>query len=100
MHLIIENRIYLLVRKYVHVMALYSVIVKNIRLFIKKIMALDTNKNLPPKSLYTRIRNIPLELYPLGVVLLVGIGAACYNLGNKLFYDPSLRRYPSKKPSH
>ncbi|KAG5439597.1 hypothetical protein PCANB_002174 [Pneumocystis canis] len=60
-------------------------------------MSLDTDKRFPSKSLYTRMRRVPIELYPLGVVLLVGLGAACYNLGNKLFNDPSLRRYPSKK---
>ncbi|KAG4301877.1 hypothetical protein PCK1_001853, partial [Pneumocystis canis] len=83
-------------------------------------------KRHPSKSLYTRIRQIPIELYPLAMVLLIGLGgkfsmssmfmnekrfnlvffqiklilfyiAACYNLGNKLLNDPSLRRYPSKK---
>ncbi|KAG5520123.1 hypothetical protein PMAC_001199 [Pneumocystis sp. 'macacae'] len=93
----------------------------------EKIMASDT-KHFRSKGLYSRIKNVPLELYPLGAVLAVGLGgrhgsrylgwkrcclvvfsilyiifqlflvvtnhlytAACYQLVNKLFYDPGVR---------
>ncbi|KTW30608.1 hypothetical protein T552_00324 [Pneumocystis carinii B80] len=49
----------------------------------------STNKQ-SSKSIYSRLRRIPLELYPLAAVLLVGFGAATYQLGNKLFFDPSV----------
>ncbi|EMR11521.1 hypothetical protein PNEG_00532 [Pneumocystis murina B123] len=62
-------------------------------------MSSSTNKQ-SSKNIYSHLRRIPLELYPLAAVLLVGFGAATYQLGNKLFFDPSLRRYPSKKSEH
>lgn len=37
------------------------------------------------------LKKIPPELIPLGVVLGVAIGAACYSMVNKLFTDKTLR---------
>jgi len=44
-----------------------------------------------------RLKKIPPELIPLGIVLGVAIGAAFYSMGNKLVTDKTLRLTKSNR---
>ncbi|KAK9376230.1 uncharacterized protein V1513DRAFT_439675 [Lipomyces chichibuensis] len=44
-----------------------------------------------------KLKNVPAELYPLFITLLIGLGAAGVAVSRKFLYDPSVRVNRSSK---
>ncbi|KAK9368018.1 hypothetical protein V1509DRAFT_640257 [Lipomyces kononenkoae] len=44
-----------------------------------------------------KLKNVPAELYPLFIVLGIGLGAAAVAVARKFLYDPSVKVYRGSK---